>query len=152
VTCIVERFPGKSGCSGCVGKWGVGRACFCRRTRQFVQHMFSSLLHVWPIEWVPFRSGRTLVWGRILNTNFANTQNQCGVFEMVNDCRYAASRVSMYNKPPPPNFICNRCNQSGHWPKQCPMVGIVGSFTYQLCTDDTAQGDRTHAQRTRTHH
>ncbi|VDN03133.1 unnamed protein product [Thelazia callipaeda] len=31
---------------------------------------------------------------------------------------------SIMSGPPPPTYVCNRCSQSGHWYKNCPMVTL----------------------------
>jgi hypothetical protein len=31
-------------------------------------------------------------------------------------------KYSMMSDPPPPNYTCNRCNRTGHWVKNCPLV------------------------------
>ncbi|VDO10950.1 unnamed protein product [Brugia timori] len=32
---------------------------------------------------------------------------------------------SIMSGPPPPTYVCNRCSQSGHWYKNCPMVTVI---------------------------
>uniref|UniRef100_A0A915CZA4 CCHC-type domain-containing protein n=1 Tax=Ditylenchus dipsaci TaxID=166011 RepID=A0A915CZA4_9BILA len=44
--------------------------------------------------------------------------------------------------PPPTSYICNRCNQAGHWFKQCPLInvrrpsGILRSNLLETTKDD----------------
>lgn len=35
----------------------------------------------------------------------------------------AGGQQNMYSKQPPPSYVCNRCNQQGHWINHCPTNG-----------------------------
>ena len=35
-----------------------------------------------------------------------------------------ASMLPGLMRPPPPNYICHRCGQKGHWIKYCPTNGV----------------------------
>jgi hypothetical protein len=56
----------------------------------------------------------------------------------------------VYERPPPPTYICHRCNQPGHWIQRCPTnsdpnydihkvkkaTGIPKAFLSQVATGD----------------
>lgn len=37
--------------------------------------------------------------------------------------RYAR-RNALMSGAPPPTYVCNRCQKSGHWPKNCPLAHV----------------------------
>ncbi|TKR95420.1 hypothetical protein L596_009592 [Steinernema carpocapsae] len=41
------------------------------------------------------------------------------------------SHIMSQDVPPPPTYICNRCNQPGHWYTHCPMIRPV--FSSYFC-------------------
>ncbi|VIO95169.1 Zinc knuckle family protein [Brugia malayi] len=49
---------------------------------------------------------------------------------------------SIMSGPPPPTYVCNRCSQSGHWYKNCPMLntrrttGITMDELMETTSDD----------------
>ncbi|VDN30392.1 unnamed protein product [Cylicostephanus goldi] len=54
-------------------------------------------------------------------------EDQIAHIKDVSTAKYHSSNfqkktTNIMSGPPPPTYTCNRCNQPGHWYKNCPMV------------------------------
>lgn len=48
---------------------------------------------------------------------------------------------SIMSGPPPPTYVCNRCSQSGHWYKNCPMVMVILYLHFYVISFNTHRKD-----------
>ncbi|VDM24738.1 unnamed protein product [Toxocara canis] len=75
------------------------------------------------VQWICMRSGHE-------QFNQLTEEERIAHIKEVSAFKYQPSNFQKKSSsilwgPPPPTYQCNRCSQSGHWYKNCPMVTVI---------------------------